>query len=1281
MPKDNMAGQPHLLPKLQNSKLYTVLVAYVVIGIITGVTGNSTKIPKPTLRIQKHEAINVTDSFPEYWKDFRDFTHITNSFRSFWLKYAWCGENPWDSQCTQYNYARGHNWHFKTYMSSMDYNVTDMEEENPLKCHWIEVWAHKTQHMAIYASSVKTYADLKRITLKVNGKYRTMAINYTDFWEDTKIGVGTFTCAMVLNWTLPRSIFYPFTYDEDRYIGYQYNETTGAVEEQDYDYGEEMIEEETEDNTTQTTQTTTSLATTTPLLDKPKLKKMGKMQPRWITQGILDLPKPWGNKCPINYTNTLNLTKPYNLLCVAEFPNLPYFGEIIPVDKNGNTLEGAPMINHSRPDIWSQNWWDKILPLGVEYWSYPIALTDVYTQPHAATRREHILPKNWDHCNWPTHQCFLSNVVEHERELGESIWLCIPYNMQNTKKNYTHTNGGNKTDKFQYYTWHRKIPGENNYYVYSKEGLRTHKVVWITNSTWIQNYTNSNYSGKGFTAYKISFNQTQVQYSFPEETITLPVYCKNYTKTGCGRKQSDKQKSDPQKPPPPTIICAEHKITTHYPIPYDIDYFKGNYSRDPKNTTTGQTTQKVFIKDIFLNITYVQPVVHDGVQVMFYEHSYGDRYEPLRWANSSFAAKVKYSTFDKAMPLDDLYNLGMKPQKTIRYRHEGYPYYFPFWTMNPRWDQWEEVTWIAHTPTGENGTRTASRNMVLHVPLTHTSFPGFKEHEGKLVKRGTLNGTKPVNFYTAHFPMGYLNPPGGQPAARKAPMVVPDLKVPAKIILKPRIRKVQLKIDLTSLEPPQQYCQGNIDITYDAPIAVGRKPLQLLAAAILAGGLIGGILGGGVAAAELVPIKAEITHIQMLNKKTSEAIAAVSNSLDAINILQQQMRAEMKLIEDRFDEPEKLRRQIMENEHNKMMCIQYRMARDRVIQELNVLFMTGRGRRTPEFLTIQDPQAESSCSASMCIFNLYQIFLDNAQAGYHTRAIPQKLDRRESPFQKTYWNWVTPIDNFLYMDVKGNPAYIPIDDCYKIEDNTFVYPHLPLERMEETRLTLTTMPYTLQDMGQWTFLHCHDRPTNITCTNLNEEQMIDEVFELTVEEGCWIIHNCSIVTSENTTLVTEIGLPRYHIFSAPTKFIESLEQEHWDEFARQIQKIQDIADHNQKQLDSIHKKMQATELNIIHRQAEVHNLVGLLRTNTYVHKDWNKKLTKCGLWDYAARLFRFDFTCTPLRGWWQWIKEVTYWLSIGILVFIVLQIILRFYQAKKYGKIRKKYAEPKWKEV
>lgn len=544
--------------------------------------------------------------------------------------------------------------------------------------------------------------------------------------------------------------------------------------------------------------------------------------------------------------------------------------------------------------------------------------------------------------------------------------------------------------------------------------------------------------------------------------------------------------------------------------------------------------------------------------------------------------------------------------------------------------------------------------------------PDDKPWIPKMVGRGAIRNRSDIyRLFTAHYPQGYLYPPPDKkPTLVRAPMIVPDLKSPAKVILYPKIRKVSLKIDLAILKPPKQYCSilGNTPqyngLYYTTPVKTGRKPLQFLVlGTVLAGAIMGAITGGGVSAAMLEPIKAEIKHIQETNRMTSEALAAISDSIDSLNLLTQQMRSEIEIIKREWQNHQSWNEMAIRQNHNQIMCLQYFRAIDQAQRELDTLFVTGIGRQTPEFQTLLDPNEESTCENGFCNLNVLQIFTHNAFHACHTRPVPQRWDSKIDPWKGlSYTTWVTPMDHFLWINMNGTPAYIPQEECLGMGVNTFIYPHMPASKLTETRLTATTMSDTIQDMGDWTWMICSNTNKNLICTNLNRQTLNDTKTTLVINPGCWMLHNCSVVEIDNKTLVTEISIKTKHTYVAPTLQLQGLEKQHYDTFIKKTQELQIASEYNERQLQSIHEKIENAEQSLLRNKDKIHNLVGLIRTNTYIHKDWNKNMKECSFFDIMARMIRLDFVCLPVYNWWHWIKESI--MIIGML--IVLIICLRF---------------------
>lgn len=57
-----------------------------------------------------------------------------------------------------------------------------------------------------------------------------------------------------------------------------------------------------------------------------------------------------------------------------------------------------------------------------------------------------------------------------------------------------------------------------------------------------------------------------------------------------------------------------------------------------------------------------------------------------------------------------------------------------------------------------------------------------------------------------------------------------------------------------------------------------------------------------------------------------------------------------------------------------------------------------------------------------------------------------------------------------------------------------------------------------------------------------------------------------------------------------------------------FREINETAEHNESQLQSIHQTLLNQEQLLVHRTAELYNMVGLLRADTYIYRDWNKEL-------------------------------------------------------------------------
>ena len=120
----------------------------------------------------------------------------------------------------------------------------------------------------------------------------------------------------------------------------------------------------------------------------------------------------------------------------------------------------------------------------------------------------------------------------------------------------------------------------------------------------------------------------------------------------------------------------------------------------------------------------------------------------------------------------------------------------------------------------------------------------------------------------------------------------------------------------------------------------------------------------------------------------AEALTSLSNSVDSLQTLYTQMRAEMEIKNNMFEgKIDYLQKAVAEN-HNSIMCLQHKYAIVGMTKELDTLFASGYGRRTPEFQTIIDPTKTSTCDEGQCQVHVIQVFLDNVFNEYHSKPVP-----------------------------------------------------------------------------------------------------------------------------------------------------------------------------------------------------------------------------------------------------------------------------------------------------
>ncbi|XP_052590726.1 uncharacterized protein LOC128119759 isoform X1 [Peromyscus californicus insignis] len=1251
---------------------------------------------------------DLEGKLPLYWSAERRFTHYIGKTHSFWQKYAACLTYAWYKGCDQYRMALSIYHPNKEYMleSGDDVN-TNIHEQNPLKCHYNELWTNITNHAAIYNMYWTKNSHIRTNTLRVNSHYRT-----------NTMGIETepeFDCELGMNSSFVRQYFAPVIAQQMEEIGMLYNKTSERWEEQVYNYNDDYYDGDYPASTTPKV-ITTPINPCNPM--NWTVCNDGEMVKPWpVVSGIIPLPKPWGNRCPNNlwrYIQKHKLDVPgqnnTNWLCVADYPNLPFYGNF------------SVLYSTDNPSVKGKEWkwddWTKILQLGVEHWRFPIILTDIIQQPWASMR--HTMKPKYD-CNTDTitHICILTVNSTLHREKHSFAYACINMSEANTnirQNNNTKTivdlhvgplftgrtsrsvqdliaitdiigqkipwlgifvdSTANITATKQVQAIMRFNDDQQSYPTYFTQASN----LGFFNLTLAKSLTQGTTSLRNKLSCFTETNNTAVRTNCTTNKATTIINLNIYGKITIINKHMSLVKFDST--PILTIgMIHEPKHKIHNMLggsKISICWF--HESKDlldmpiPWEVSANVTTDEVAAKNIFIFNRAIEQKAYNftGIREVEYIPPYVQMTKAMR--------------INKVMDPDDLMvhykngitrsgsfwqTLDYEMDRVIELQHHNLPYYFYMLMPNPQYKEWNKAEWVAHKPRGSMKSHTQYWDKIYYLPISRNKdFLSEHSNTPLIIFRGNM--TRPnkenIGLYTAHFPKGYLIPPEGTPTVVKAPAIIPDLKSPAKLVLYPRIRKIEITIDLTALKPPIEYCSDvnfRFDLDYSSPTRVGRKPLQAMAvAAFMAGAILGGIMGGGVSAAMIEPIKAEIYHIQEVNKKTAEALAAISNSIDGMHTLIQTMQGEIKMSQDLYKEQFSYQAKLINTNHNMMMCQMYRTQVSNMNNELNSLFSTGLGRRTREYQSILNPEYESSCTDGLCNIHLVQIFLQNSFSAYHSKAIPQLYTERTGVSE---WNhqYLVPIDHYLWTNMNDTPVYIPLEDSISLGANTYVYPHLPESTLETSQLAVTTITQSLEDTGDYTFLICAKYlPTLVSCINLNETTMNDDIttFNIT-ESGCYMVHNCSILQMNFTNYdgknitkqrVTTLTLEEKHYFDGSHLFNDPTELEHHQTFVKQAMELQHIADFNQKQLESIHNKIKEQDAAIHTSQAQTHNLVNLLRTNTYIHKDWAKQMQKCSFWDYLGRLVRLDLICTPIYTWWHWIKLATFWFLVILGISIAL---------------------------
>lgn len=217
-----------------------------------------------------------------------------------------------------------------------DAENTNIEEQNPFKCHFMEIWTETTEAMPICSFYRTKESRVTKSALKVGGNDAVRVFTLDDEEEED----SELTCRTAVNVSFPRawySSFFDKTWDP---IGIQYNERKEGFRERDrsedggedseddseYEYSKEEDKEEEE---------WTGINPCGISLRKRGVERRecdtDRVRP--VEFGIPYLPPPFGGICPEDLKRIIKEHKLPNLkranwLCVSDFPNIPSYGNL-----------------------------------------------------------------------------------------------------------------------------------------------------------------------------------------------------------------------------------------------------------------------------------------------------------------------------------------------------------------------------------------------------------------------------------------------------------------------------------------------------------------------------------------------------------------------------------------------------------------------------------------------------------------------------------------------------------------------------------------------------------------------------------------------------------------------------------------------------------------------------------------------------------------------------------------------------------------------------------------
>lgn len=1008
---------------------------------------------------------------PTYWLSRSIFSNFTANNLYFWNHYAFCNHfsrsfSP--SNCTAYWDARTDAhfspvWHASDLSDGSDIGFlqTNINEENPLRCHLIElvrdVWG--SSPMYIYYAQ-KLAARPHVVGIQINGT-RNITF-YTQMTSDTY-----FTCGKFLKYSLPVQAFALWE--------------KSAAPTDDYDYSAFYSDfsdyPDSSDSSPPTLPTARTESTTEPpyrtcmsnqaITCKPEFQKPNRT-----------LPSPWGIFCDFidkSLTQKIQAFYPNKTIyvsCVANFPNLPIYGSFRPFTlapddrpyaQHFHTNFSLLITNSSYLPI--NQWWE-VMRLGTQTWCTPLVITDPVPQPFPSFNPPHESTRTPDLTGTQALRQFLcvrSLFLWHETPKSTDMgWICFPFEFQyhcdllpsqpRYAPDYTmpvYGPGGEETwttfrlsrNFCQAPPW--RVLNDIFNFTFSLYNYAN----WYTKPMWNQShlYLNPNRPVSWSNAYTIS------DAHFAETHVTIPY---RWNLTDILSPDASNVVNVTQRLP--FLIwtnlsrvnvnfgftcfqeCDEH-LPHWVPVANisksSVQYLWANYStmaveragRKPvsshprfwKRCDWGPFSMKrvsakhrsllynvsyfdlpMDISTHVTNITYAIRANYPrklSPAVTLYDYHPPSLNEVVLTVNSKLAAYMPTQTncpndFDitdavvryPLVPEADHHTVhwwlyqGMNFDNFTHVRWVGSLPYYTYMLLPGPDNEWAMYDIISHNIL-KNHTDVVDNSFVYPVFEYRMNFDtcGTKSPlDPCLIDRGGFNETH--RWVTAHYPSAVVNPPVVPAMTISAPGILPVVSRPHRILIKPSITPMHIRLsltsfastDLSSLQCDKRYFA--LPTLYHAARG-GNSGRRLLQVAEIGAFLVGTALGALIAGAMTEELQVQITSLRHLQNEQFRAVQAISNNLHAVAVTLDKMHAEQQSFKEGMNilfkkqlEDEKIVAQEVSQILHRQECLHAQLMLQAAFNDLKMLFNTGVGRDTRSGITVLDPTKESSCVDGFC---------------------------------------------------------------------------------------------------------------------------------------------------------------------------------------------------------------------------------------------------------------------------------------------------------------------------